>query len=259
MAQKDQVPNWSQLSGTLDEQLRRSADGVLGTLESLVSQARDVVGSSEAGLLVPTEDGNALRFLVSVNSSEEINRIVIEMTVPCDRSIAGFVFSSGQPIAITNPAQQSDLFNPEIDKKAGLTTQVYLALPVFHEDVPLGVLTFVNRPAGGGDEPFSALEIEWAQRFATFAAVTLRFYQRGALPLDLARSELGRAAAGVGTDFGDDLVLGEATSAGAEAPIARTLAQMEKLPTRDQEVCADLVDLLAQHLGRRETRDLDFD
>ena len=259
MASPAQAPDWPGLSRSLEDQLRRHAGDVLETLASLVAQARGAVNAGEAGLLVPTETGDELRFLVSVNSSDAVNRIVMQMTVPCDRSIAGYVFSTGQPIAITNPAEQrSDLFNPEIDKKAGLTTRVYLALPVFHEGVPLGVLTFVNRPAGQPDEPFGALEIEWAQRFASFAAVAVRYYQRNALPLDLAVAELGRAQAGLRAGFSDDLVLGgDLGGAGHDAPLARALAHMEKLSPRDQEVCADLVDLLAQHLGRTRHGDLE--
>lgn len=260
MPQEHQGPNWSEMTAALAQQFRRHAEDMLGTLQFLLGEARNAVRASEAGLLVPTEDANELRFLVSLNSSDEINRVVMQLTTPCDRSIAGYVYSTGQPIAITNPAEQrSDLFNPEIDQKAGLTTRVYLALPVLVEGVPLGVQTFVNRPAGEPDEPFGAPEIEWAQRFAALSAVALRYYQRMALPLDLAVADLARATATGRADLADDLVLGsEQGGHGPEAPLARTLAYLEKLSARDQELCADLVALLTHHLGGRGASELDL-
>ena len=93
---EDRESYWHDLGRDLERRLGRIPDLAKGELRDLVRNASDSVGSGESSLLVPDPEGVSLRFLVSVNASLEESEIL----VPCDRSIAGYVYATGQTIAV---------------------------------------------------------------------------------------------------------------------------------------------------------------
>ncbi len=235
--------DWSELADTMSERFGTLADQVLINLESLLESGRRAVNCAETALLVPDADGTHLRFLVSLNSKPGIADIVKQISVPRDGSIVGCVFNTGQLIAIANPED----FYQQVDRKTGLTTQIYLATPVVSADEVVGVATFVNRPEGQPPEPFNEAEIEASMRMAELAASGLRFYQRVLLQQDLLRSELTRVAEQFSArdGGGEDLFEHQWREAEVQAPLARVTLGMERLSQDDQELAARLIDVLA--------------
>ncbi len=263
MPASENQPQWSQLGDFVEQRLRAQAEQTLATLGELLKSATQVVGCSEAGLLIPADDEDHLRFLVSVNSRPEAREILERELVPCAGSIAGYVFSSGQPIAYERPSAQDAAARPapttaaakyeRIDELTGIVTQVYIAVPVTHRDHVLGVQTFVNRPADQPSTRFTPEEMEAARRFAALSAVVLQFYRRAKIQLQLAEDDLrgvlrqfpsGQREVGQGAPF--DELLSEENS-----PLARVLNQLEGMPQDDQRLYADLAEVLGQHLSLR--------
>ncbi|MBI1901190.1 MAG: GAF domain-containing protein [Planctomycetia bacterium] len=248
-------PDWhalvSQLIDTVDQARVRS----LEAQNQLLALARSTLRAAEAGLLVPADDPRNLRFLASLNSTPQITQKVLSLLVPCDRSIGGYVFSTGLPLAYVNDPQAAD--EPQrlykgVDEATGLVTRVYLAVPVQQQERILGVLTFVNRP-GGDEEPFTAQEMQWGQRFAALAAALLQFHERVQMYRVWAEGELRRAAQ-TGTAPLGPLAM-DIQEEPSQMPLARIVGKVEALPPHDQELVADLLEVLAVHWSRRADHD----
>jgi len=233
--------DWSRLAQDLEQRFETLEEAARGGLRELVREGCSAVGSMESSLLVPSQNGASLKFLVSVNPSLEKG----EELVPCDRSLAGYVFATGQPVAVNDVAEEeSERHFAKIDEKTGLRTHQYLAVPVMDEDEILAVLTYVNRPSGAPEVPFSQAEIECAQRYAALCSVALKYYQRIRLQGEIARSELERSLArtALKTIVGG-IESGEASSAGP-SPILSILRRLESLPWQEQQLFSELCDLL---------------
>ncbi|MCH8828837.1 MAG: GAF domain-containing protein [Planctomycetes bacterium] len=246
----DNVPDWPRLADSIGKGLGRLTDDVLDNLRELLDNARQILNCTESGLLVPTDRENELKFLVSVNSKPEDSEIVKRIAVPCDSSIAGYVFNTGQLIAITKPS--ADQFFDEVGNAIGLETNEYLAVPVFDERQTLGVATFLNRPADGPQEPFSPQEIEWARGIAALAAVGLRYYRRISVQMEWARAELSQAVREFAPDVPAETGLPPSSGFVGDSqqpPVARALAFLETLSADHQELAADLLERLTDHLS----------
>jgi transcriptional regulator with GAF, ATPase, and Fis domain len=249
-------PDWhalvSRLTDTVDQARVRS----LEAQDQLLALARSSLRAAEAGLLVPAQDPRSLRFLASLNSTPQITQKVLSLLVPCDRSIAGYVFSTGLPVAYVNDPQaaadEAQRLYKGVDEATGLVTRVYLAVPVQQQERILGVLTFVNRP-GGDEEPFNAQEMQWGQRFAALAAALLQFHERVQLYRAWAESELRRAAR-TGTAPLGPLAM-DIQEEPSQMPLARIVGKVEALPPQEQELVADLLEVLAVHWSRRADHD----
>ena len=192
---------------------------------------------------MPTDAGDHLRFLLSVNSKPGIEEVLADITVPCDRSIAGCVYNTGQLIAIANP----DDFYQEVDQMTGLSTNIYMAIPVVDEVDVLGVATFVNRPEGSPQEPFGQSDIETAMRLSDLIAAGLRYYQRMALHQRLLGAELARCGQAMGLPAGPAADQAEDAGPQEQSPMARALSQLEKMSRREQDLAAEMVDVLAAY------------
>ena len=111
----------------------------------------------------------------------------------------------------------------------------------------LGVLTFVNRPDGVDPEPFNQTEIEWSMRLADLAASGLRYYHRMCLQHRLLNSELAAAAECFADELDPSVFDDDALAGGDDSPLARAILALERLSEGEQELAADLLDVLSSH------------
>jgi hypothetical protein len=240
MANVERPADGTKIVEMLVERFDSLTTSVLEHLRALLEAGRGLVNCAESALMVPDEDGEHLRFLVSVNSRPGVAEIVTKLKVPCDRSLAGCVFTTGQLMSMANPEE----FYQEVDKKTGLRTSVYLATPVVSDDETLGVATFLNRPEGQPQEPFHEAEIRASMQVADVAAAGLRFYQRLTLQQRLFRAELRRLV-NPAADVHARLDSGH--EAEEHSPLMRIMVRMERLSRREQELAADLLGVIATH------------
>lgn len=147
------------------------------SIENLLHVAGDAMGSDEASVLV--RDGNlgGLKFLVAIG---EVADKLMKVRIPPGKGIAGFVFASGQPVAVADVAQE-ETFYAEVDRATGYSTQTILATPLRVEGETVGVLEFVNRLGDPPYQPFTPAEMDKAAHFADALATLVDAHETAGL------------------------------------------------------------------------------
>lgn len=184
---------------SLDEKLKRLVETVdtasllteplKDSIRELLKVSAVEVGAREASVLIRDVESGDMRFLAATGSAAEQ---LMKMRVPAGKGIAGFVMSSGQPMAVANVGEEAS-FYAEVDKATGFSTEMLLATPLSHRGEVIGVLEYVNRPGDGPHEPFTPDEMDKAALFGDAIAYLVDAY----------------GAAKLFRDFGDKVVSSE--------------------------------------------------
>lgn len=132
------------------------------SIEHLLEIAAAAVDSDEASVIVRDGEAGDLSFLVAIG---EVADKLRGIKIPAGKGIAGFVFQSGQPMAVADVGQEA-AFYAEIDKQTGYSTQTILATPLRFDGEVIGVLEFVNRIGEPPFQPFTPDEMDKAALFA---------------------------------------------------------------------------------------------
>lgn len=151
------------------------------SIENLLKISAAQLNSEEASVLIRDGDAGDLRFLTAIGKVAERLKNV---QIPAGRGIAGFVFSSGQPMALTDVGGE-DTFYAEVDRQTGYTTETILAAPLRHNGEIIGVLEYVNRVGEPPFEPFTADEMDRVALFAEAVASLVNAYESAKLLRDL--------------------------------------------------------------------------
>lgn len=143
------------IANVLTEPLTRS-------IEHLLRISAASMNSEEASVLIRDGDEGDLRFLSAVGKVAEQ---LINLKIPAGKGIAGFVLSSGQPMAVAEASEEQSFYD-EVDKQTGYSTQTILATPLRHNGEVIGVLEYVNRL---GDPPYQSFTPEEMDKAAICA------------------------------------------------------------------------------------------
>lgn len=144
------------------------------------------INSEEASVLIRDGDEGDLRFLAAIGKVAEQ---LINLKVPAGKGIAGFVLSSGQPMAVSDVGEESTFYS-EVDKTTGYSTQMILATPLSHKGEVIGVLEYINRRGEPPFEPFTPAEMDRAALFAEAVASLVNAYESAKLFRDLGEKVL---------------------------------------------------------------------
>lgn len=147
------------------------------SIERLLEVSSRSMNSEEASVLIREGDGGDLRFLCAIG---EVADQLIGMKVPAGKGIAGFVFSSGQPMTVSD-AGREETFYAEVDRQTGFTTETILATPLQYEGNVIGVLEYVNRFGEPPYEPFTPEEMDQAAIYADAVASLVNAYESAKL------------------------------------------------------------------------------
>ncbi|MBA2733951.1 MAG: GAF domain-containing protein [Acidobacteria bacterium] len=147
------------------------------SIENILRVAGDALGSDEASVLVRDGNRGGLKFLVAIG---EVADKLMKVRIPPGKGIAGFVFASGQPVAVADVAQE-ETFYAEVDRATGYSTQTILATPLRVEDETVGVLEFVNRLGNPPYQPFTPEEMDKAAHFADAIATLVDAHETAGL------------------------------------------------------------------------------
>ncbi|HEX8772266.1 MAG TPA: GAF domain-containing protein [Pyrinomonadaceae bacterium] len=242
--------NAVEMAHALTSPLKRS-------IENLLRLAAQSVGSDEASVLVRDGNEGGLRFLVAIG---EVADKLLTLRIPPGKGIAGFVFSSGQPMAVADVAQE-ETFYAEVDRAVGFSTQTILATPLRVEGEMVGVLEFVNREGDPPYKPFTPDEMDQAAHFADAIATLVDAHESAGLIETLfEHSTKGTAGAqeGAGAQSSSGEGLRQWLRELQAAPEHRDLLQMA-VALRDvasrgdaeRELCRDVLDALARFTEKR--------
>lgn len=232
------------------------------SIENLLRLAASSVGSDEASVLVRDGNKGGLKFLVAIG---EVADKIMKVRIPPGKGIAGFVFSSGQPMAVTDVAQE-ETFYAEVDRATGYSTQTILATPLRTSSEMVGVLEFVNRLGDPPYEPFMPDEMDKAAHYADAIATLVDAYEAA----DLVEILFERMLAG-----GKGTAKKEQASSGAElrkwlkkvrsAPEHRDLMLMavslREIASRgdaERELARDMLDALARYTEKNSASGMTY-
>jgi signal transduction protein with GAF and PtsI domain len=146
-------------------------------IDDLLQFAAESVGSAVASVLVTADDDGTLKFLTATSGvSDEL----LALRLPPGAGIAGLVFSTTQPMAVSDVSQEGSFWS-EADRRTGFKTVTLLATPLRANGEMVGVLEFVNRPGEPPYHPFTPAEMDSASRFADAIALLVDAYQMAQL------------------------------------------------------------------------------
>jgi adenylate cyclase len=123
------------------------------TLQAVMNEARDLMQADRSTLFLLDADRRELWSKVATAEGDTM----MEIRLPADRGIAGYVASTRQTLNIPN-AYEDPRFDPTIDQRTGYQTRTILCMPVFNSnEVLIGVTQLINKNQGcfnGSDEEF---------------------------------------------------------------------------------------------------------
>lgn len=132
------------------------------SIVNLLKISASQMNSDEASVIIRDGDEGDMKFLAAIG---KVADQVINLKIPSGRGIAGFVLSSGQPMAVSEVGEENS-FYAEVDKQTGYSTQTILATPLRYNDEIVGVLEYINRK---GEPPFEAFTPEEMDKAAIYA------------------------------------------------------------------------------------------
>jgi signal transduction protein with GAF and PtsI domain len=147
------------------------------SIENLLKVTAYEMHSEEASVLIREGSDGDLRFLSAIGKVADQLK---NLRVPSGKGIAGFVFSSGQPMAVAD-AGEEESFYAEVDKQTGYSTQTILATPLRHNGEVIGVLEYINRIGEPPFEAFTPVEMDKAALFAEAVASLVNAYESAKL------------------------------------------------------------------------------
>jgi GAF domain-containing protein len=135
-------------------------------LEMIVETAAHVIPSRAAALFLIDEETEELIFEVALGSkADEVKKF----RIPLGHGIAGLVAVSGQPMAVSeaaeDPRQAAD-----VARSVGYAPESILCVPLFYEDEVIGVLELLDRE---GAPSFNTSDMDTLGLFANQAAVAI--------------------------------------------------------------------------------------
>jgi GAF domain-containing protein len=169
-----------------------SATGAIGApvsysrlLEMIVATAADIIDAKAALLCLIDPDQRELVFEEALGDDDRKPKGV---RVPLGHGVAGLVALTGQPMAISDTAEDDRDAN-DIAAAVGFAPKSILCVPLAFQDEVIGVLEFLDKQ---GAESFSVADMEAIGLFANVASVAIeqsRTHSRiGAMVRDLIRA-----------------------------------------------------------------------
>jgi GAF domain-containing protein len=220
------------------------------SIENLLELAAAAMGSDEASVLVRDGNEGGLKFTVAIG---EVADKLLNVRIPPGKGIAGFVFSSGQPMAIADVAQE-ETFYAEVDRATGYSTQTILATPLRVGSEIVGVLEFVNRLGDPPYKPFTPDEMDQAAHFADAIATLVDAHETAGLIESLFERSVKTGAEGRETGSRLRQWLRTVRSAPEHRDLMQMAVSLRDIANRgdaERELCRDVLDALARYTEKR--------
>jgi GAF domain-containing protein len=175
----------------------------------------------------------------------------IGLEVPPTRGIVGFVYSTAQPIALSDV-----LSDPRFDRataeRTGYVPRSIAAVPLIDREQTVGVLQVLDKRTS---PTFTLKDMELLAVFATQAAAAIRAARVQRDSERLLRAVIARVGEDITEDHIDDLVSAAAAELDSEEEtpfwqLVDRVAEMRNLSDREQRLVSDILGVVATHASR---------
>lgn len=227
---------------------RLDADAEQALLQTIVDATVTLFEAEASSIALFERDPDRLEFRVAAGAQ---GAGAIGLSVPPSRGIVGFVFSTGQPLALSDV-----LTDPRFDRataeRTGYVPRSIAAVPLIDRDQAVGVLQVLDKRTS---PTFSLKDMELLAVFSRQAAAAIRAARVQRDSEQLVSAVLAR----VGDDMDDEavqaLVSGVAVGLDTDddSPFWRLVdrvAQLRELTDRELRIVADILEVVATHATR---------
>ena len=231
---------------------RLSGDVETRLLQSIVDATVRLFDAEAASIALFEQDPDRLEFRVAAG---EQGAGAVGLSVPPTQGIAGFVYSTGQALALSDVANDPR-FNRDAAEQTGYVPRSIAAAPLLDEHGTVGVLQVLDKR---GSPTFSLQDMELLAVFAGQATVALAAARVQRDTERLLRAVLGQIEPDLEADAVDALV-GAATrdlDVDDESPFWRLVdqvARLRSLTDRETALLTDILEVVAAHAAAPASR-----
>jgi GAF domain-containing protein len=223
-------------------------------LEMIVETASGVIPSRSAALFLIDEGTEELVFQVALGPEAQQVR---DLRVPLGHGIAGLVAVSGQPMAVSDAAEDPRQA-ADIAQSVGYAPGTVLCVPLFYDEEVIGVLELLDRE---GAATYGTQDIVTLGHFANQAAVAIEQSLAQGSVAALLREALS-SSDGTGQNLLSSRTVEERVeefAAGVERDpshlraleLARLVGEISRRGEREVEACRTILEGFADYLRSR--------
>jgi GAF domain-containing protein len=225
---------------------RLSGDVETRLLQSIVDATVQLFDAEAASIALFEQDPDRLEFRVAAG---EQGAGAVGLTVPPTQGIAGYVYSTGQALALSDVASDPR-FNRDAAEQTGYVPRSIAAAPLFDEHGTLGVLQVLDKR---GSPTFSLRDMELLAVFAAQATAALGAARVQRDTETLLRSVLRQIEPNLEAADVESLVATATRDldADVEAPfwqLVDQIARLRSLTDRETALLADILGAIAAHV-----------
>jgi GAF domain-containing protein len=215
-------------------------------LRSIVDATAALFGAEAASLALHDPATDRLVFAVAAG---EQGQGVVGLAIGSSEGVAGYVFSTGQPLALSDVASDAR-FGRQTAEQTGYVPRSLIAVPLVDDEGILGVLEILDKRGDGG---FDLHDVELATVFARQATVAIRSSRIERDTATLLRAVL--VAADGAPDPLDSIIAAEVRSLDADGDdplwaLADQIALLRAADPSQLELVRDLLAVLVRRADR---------
>jgi GAF domain-containing protein len=228
---------------------RLDADAEQALLQTIVEATVTLFEAEASSIALFERDPDRLEFRVAAGAQ---GAGAIGLSVPPSRGIVGFVFSTGQPLALSDVASDPR-FDRAAAERTGYVPRSIAAVPLVDQDQTLGVLQVLDKHTSA---TFSLRDMELLAVFARQAAAAIRAARVQRDTERLLRAALTRIGESDVTAEQVETLVSEATAeldTDDESPfwqLVDRVARLRDLTDREQRLVSAILEVVAEHASR---------
>jgi len=217
-------------------------------LQSIVDATARLFDAEASSIALFEPDPDRLEVRVAAG---EKGAGAIGLTVPPTQGIAGYVYSTGQALALSDVGNDPR-FNRDAAEQTGYIPRSIAAAPLFDEHGTLGVLQVLDKR---GSPTFSLADMELLAVFASQATVAIAAARVQRDTTRLLRSVLGSIGPELSADEVEQLVSAATVDLDPDddSPfwaLVDRIARLRELSDGETTLVADLLEVLVAHASR---------
>jgi GAF domain-containing protein len=211
-------------------------------LRSIVGATVALFEAEAASIALHRPDTDTLEFVIAAGAQ---GQPVVGRSIPSSQGIAGYVFSTGEPIAISEP-ERDPRFGKDFSAGTGYVPRTILAVPMRSNARALGVLEVLDKRSG----TFTMRDIELGSVFADQAAVAIEVGSRAMQAQGLLRTILADGVESADNDRIEAIVSAATRRQSGDDrfwEFVDAIASMRATRPMDRALAIELLDVIGRH------------